>query len=104
MTLLIVFVLRETYSSSAFPQVYTAHPAWSAKGSKSQTRQRKDELMTLILEGKRPDRPEPAQTGGIAMPNVLWDLTQRCWAQDPFVRPSASDLVQFLGRFVSRPS
>ena len=44
-----------------------------------------------ILEGKRPLRPShPTFTAD------LWTLTQRCWDQDPHLRPEASEVLQTL--------
>ena len=43
------------------------------------------------LEGKRPPRPaHPSCT------NNLWALIQRCWDEDPLVRPKISEVLQNL--------
>jgi len=47
--------------------------------------------MLAITEGRRPPRPtHPAFTDN------LWALMQRCWNQDPHLRPEVSEAVQVL--------
>ena len=44
-----------------------------------------------IVNGKRPPRPlHPVLT------SQLWTLVQRCWAQDPRLRPEASEVLKVL--------
>jgi len=44
-----------------------------------------------ILSGKRPERPtHPSLT------DELWDLIQRCWDQEPQLRPGISEVVSYL--------
>ena len=44
-----------------------------------------------ILSGERPKRPEhPSIT------DDLWNLNQRCWAQEPLLRPEISEVVRHL--------
>lgn len=44
-----------------------------------------------ISSGKRPERPEhPSLT------NDLWNLNQRCWDQEPLLRPEISEVVNHL--------
>ena len=44
-----------------------------------------------IVAGIRPDRPvHPGLT------DELWDLNQRCWHQEPLLRPGASEVVSHL--------
>jgi len=53
-------------------------------------------LVAAVVNGKRPPRPtHPAFTEG------LWALTQRCWDQDPHLRPEASKVLQVLTLSVS---
>ncbi|KAF9644747.1 kinase-like protein, partial [Thelephora ganbajun] len=48
-------------------------------------------VMTVIAKGERPPRPEhPAVTDG------LWGLIQRCWDQEPRLRPEAAEVLQVL--------
>jgi len=47
--------------------------------------------MLRIVQGDRPPRPtHPTFTEG------LWSLTQRCWGEDPQLRPEASEVLQVL--------
>jgi len=44
-----------------------------------------------IVQGKRPPRPtHPTFT------EDLWTLTQRCWNQDPHLRPNILEVLQVL--------
>ena len=46
-----------------------------------------------VLRGERPNQPtHPAFTEN------LWTLVQRCWDQDPNLRPKASEALQVLLR------
>lgn len=47
--------------------------------------------MVDITQGRRPPRPEhPLVTG------PLWKLMQRCWDQEPNLRPKATEVLQEL--------
>ena len=47
--------------------------------------------MLAIMRGERPPRPtHPALT------DELWVLTQRCWNQDPHLRPEISKVLKVL--------
>jgi len=46
---------------------------------------------SAILDGKRPARPtHPSLT------NKLWALMERCWNQDPLLRPEMSEVLETL--------
>jgi len=48
-------------------------------------------VMFDITEGKRPPRPvHPALT------DDLWELMERCWAQEPDSRPEMLEVLQVL--------
>ena len=50
------------------------------------------------MGGKRPSRPtHPTLT------DYLWTLIQRCWDQDPHLRPEVSEALQVLTLSVSHP-
>ena len=52
-------------------------------------------IAPAVLKGKRPTRPaHPSCTDG------LWVLIQRCWAQDPQLRPEIPEVSQHFS-FVS---
>jgi hypothetical protein len=48
------------------------------------------EVLRLVREGKRPPIPESDAAG------LQADLIQRCWAQDPSVRPSFQQILEYL--------
>ncbi|KIK59358.1 hypothetical protein GYMLUDRAFT_245426 [Collybiopsis luxurians FD-317 M1] len=48
-------------------------------------------VISSLNEGGRPSRPE-----SISYPEILWDLTNRCWAQDAHTRPSANEIHSIL--------
>jgi len=47
--------------------------------------------MVAITQGKRPSRPTH-----LAFTENLWTLMQRCWDNDPHLRPKASEVLQTL--------
>ena len=54
--------------------------------------------MLAIIQGSRPPRPTyPTFT------EDLWMLMQRCWDQNPHLRPDASEVVRILTPSVSGP-
>lgn len=44
-----------------------------------------------ILAGIRPERPKH-----LSLTDELWDLNQRCWDQEPLLRPGISEVVRHL--------
>ncbi|KAG2139328.1 kinase-like domain-containing protein, partial [Suillus clintonianus] len=50
------------------------------------------QVTSMIFHGKKPARPSSPP---IADP--LWDLIQRCWSDRPSRRPSAVEVLRFLG-------
>ena len=50
------------------------------------------EALLAIMSGKRPCRPNHPN-----FTDELWVLTQRCWDQDPQLRPEASEVLEVLG-------
>ncbi|KAK7470070.1 hypothetical protein VKT23_001510 [Stygiomarasmius scandens] len=51
---------------------------------------------TVILDVIRGTRPERPQGPDIWCPDNIWDLTERCWDQDPHKRPHADEVKSFL--------
>ena len=48
-------------------------------------------VVQAVLKGDRPSRPEhPSCTGS------LWALIQRCWDEDPHLRPEIPEVLQTL--------
>jgi len=47
--------------------------------------------MVAIMDGKRPPRPTHQ-----AFTDQLWQLTQRCWDQNPHSRPEVSEVLKVL--------
>ena len=51
-----------------------------------------------IIGGMRPSRPlHPAVTG------ELWELMQRCWNSDPYLRPEATEVLRVLAPDYTSP-
>jgi len=48
-------------------------------------------VMMAILNGVRPARPENAWCQ-----DYIWDLVEKCWAQDPLLRPQSNDICKVL--------
>lgn len=55
-------------------------------GKLSQSTQR---FMMMISKGYRPEKPD-------LMPEIYWDLIQRCWKQDSNERPTFEEIVDIL--------
>lgn len=50
------------------------------------------------MNGQRPDRPEKGQELGLK--DSVWDMTVRCWDQDPAQRPTMAEVTGFLHEFL----
>ncbi|KIK58563.1 hypothetical protein GYMLUDRAFT_170833 [Collybiopsis luxurians FD-317 M1] len=48
-------------------------------------------VLACVVTGKRPPRPQTS-----LCTEALWDLTVRCWAQDPLDRPEAREVHESL--------
>ena len=48
------------------------------------------EFYTAVSSGGRPEQPETLGD------DLLWDLMQRCWDEDPGKRPTSFELVEFF--------
>jgi len=48
----------------------------------------------MIMSGERPSRPQGAQELGLV--DSVWDMTLRCWQQDPASRPTITEVVGLL--------
>ncbi|KIK54726.1 hypothetical protein GYMLUDRAFT_115990, partial [Collybiopsis luxurians FD-317 M1] len=48
-------------------------------------------VMLKLMTGGRPLRPQ-----GVWCPDVVWDLTSRCWAEDAQDRPSGNEIYETL--------
>ena len=48
------------------------------------------------MDGERPARPQEAQELGLTDP--MWDMTIRCWDQDPAQRPTMIEVIGLLWR------
>ena len=43
------------------------------------------------MEGERPDRPQERD-----LTDTVWDMTKRCWQEDPVLRPRMEGVVATL--------
>jgi len=51
-------------------------------------------VISKVMNGKRPARPQETQELGLT--DSLWDMTVRCWHQDPAQRPTMTEVVELL--------
>ena len=51
-----------------------------------------------IADGIRPDRPQGAQKLGLT--DSLWEMTVRCWHQDPTQRPKMTEVIGLLSELL----
>ena len=56
---------------------------------------RQAELGFAVVQGLRPEKPENAPSIGFSDP--LWGFVQRCWGNNPGLRPNAAEVVTHLG-------
>jgi len=54
-------------------------------------------ITAMIMDGKRPARPQ--ETQGLGLTDSVWDMTRRCWRQDPTRRPTATEVVGLLRKW-----
>lgn len=58
------------------------------------SRQKAELACEVLLEGKRPPRPNNSESLGIT--NELWDLLELCWGKDPSSRPTVNCVIGCL--------
>ena len=51
-------------------------------------------IISKIMDGERPARPEEAQELGLT--DSLWDMAVRCWDRNPTQRPMMTEVVGLL--------
>lgn len=56
------------------------------------------EVIHKVLSGQRPTRPSGRRPGSHHMPDAVWAIVQRCWAQRPQDRPNMDEVVRDLWR------
>jgi hypothetical protein len=52
-------------------------------------------ILLRVTRGQRPDRPTPEDCRGEALPGDMWALIEKCWAQDPLVRPHMNEISRW---------
>ena len=48
-------------------------------------------VVSEIMEGERPNRPQEQD-----LSDPIWDMTKRCWKEDPVLRPRMEEVVAIL--------
>ena len=51
------------------------------------------------MGGERPARPQGVQ--GLGLTDSMWDMTVRCWYQDPAQRPTMTEVVGLLRKLLA---
>jgi hypothetical protein len=57
-------------------------------------------IMMRIIRGMRPERPDP-ERHELPMSDEMWTLVQKCWHQDPKVRPPMSAVLESLSHVIT---
>ena len=52
------------------------------------------DIISKIMDGERPARPQEGQELGLT--DSVWEMTVRCWHQDPAQRPTMTEVVELL--------
>ena len=68
------------------PKIFTGKPPFSESPTPV--------IISKIMGGERPVRPQEAQELGLA--DSLWNMTARCWHQDPAQRPTMTEVVGLI--------
>ena len=63
------------------PQVFTGGPPFSEFTAPV--------IISEVINGKRPARP-------CGLADSVWDITDRCWCQNPVQRPTMTEVVRLL--------
>lgn len=74
-------------------QTYSGVPPMQGKWSQLNAQQRNLATIIALARGERPLRDEVRRPD---FTDEIWDLVQRCWAQDPKDRPSMDDVYETL--------
>ena len=56
-------------------------------------------LVSRVVEGQRPDKPENAPSIGFS--DLLWSFVQRCWDEDSNLRPKVAEVMACLENAVA---
>ena len=59
------------------------------------------DIIPKIKDGTRPDLPQRAEEQGLT--NSLWDMTLRCFHQDPAQQPNMTEVVGLLRELLMPP-
>lgn len=67
-------------------------------GNPWQEKWRDPQVIHAVLQGQRPERPNPQNhgSGGPAIADDVWKIIVSCWDQKPENRPTAPELVETL--------
>ena len=76
------------------PKAFTGRPPFSEFTTPVVT--------SKLMDGERPARPQGVQ--GLGLTDSMWDMTVRCWDQDPAQRPTMAGVVRFLRKLLLFPS
>ena len=94
---MVIFEVRHSFTLSCWPgtdfryrwQVLTGTPPFAGQ-------QGPELACQVVLEGKRPPRPNGSESLGIT--DEIWALLELCWAKDASSRPAVNDVVVCLER------
>ena len=75
------------------PKAFTGKPPYSQFAAPA--------IISKISNGIPPDRPQGAQ--GLGLTDALWEMTVRCWHQDPAQRPNMKEVVGLLRKTLAPP-
>jgi len=54
-------------------------------------------ITSKIINGGRPARPQ--ETQGLGLTDSVWEMTVRCWHQDPVERPMMMEVVRLARKW-----
>lgn len=53
-------------------------------------------ILLRIHQGERPDRPSLAECHGVEPSDAAWKYVEKCWSQDPTLRPPMKDIADYF--------
>ena len=88
---LLPLVLEGSSDARILCKVFTGRPPFSESTTPV--------ITSKIMGDKRPARPQEGQE--LALTDSVWDMTIRCWHQDPAQRPTMTEVVEIVRKWLA---
>jgi len=88
---------RQTYASDIYAFACTCLEIYTLSPPFSHIRHEMG-VVTEVVKGGRPSKPDAGS--GCVISDVVWDVIETCWSQQPTDRPDAGEIVEQLMMFL----